>query len=190
MEWDDGVDCISAVSQVCLITFPAKQQEVRISSPLKPNLPRLSASSGLRSHAGAIASMSKHIIITVLLTFVAFVVLSLGRGAPYLEAPLPGGLPFGNVLVGLGLCALAGAAVALSARGTTLRAASLISLVGAALWLPASVVLAGNLQLNFGGGRGPVWLAMTIAVIACACSTLLWALLALALVNIRGAGKV
>jgi hypothetical protein len=131
----------------------------------------------------------KSFIAIALVIFAAFVVLSLVLGASYLEMPLVGGLPFGNVLVGLGLCALAGAAVALSARGTTLRAASLVSLIGAALWLPASTVLAGNLQLNFGGGRGPVWLAMTVAVVACACSTLLWALLALALVNIRGAGK-
>lgn len=159
---------------------------------LHPSRCRFAArlSSGVRSHPSAITSMSKkNLIATALVTFAAFVVFSLVRGASYLEAPLIGGLPFGNVLVGLGLCALAGAAVALSARGTTLRAASLVSLVDAALWLPASVVLAGNFQLNFGGGRGPVWLAMTVAVVACACSTLLWALLASVLVKIRGAGK-
>lgn len=147
-------------------------------------------SSGVRSHPSAITSMpKKNLIATALVTFAAFVVLSLVRGASYLDAPLIGGLPFGNLLVALGLCALAGASVALSAPGTTLRAASLTSLVGAVLWLPASVVLAGNLQLNFGGGRGPAWLAMSVAVIAYACSTLLWALLALALAKMRGAGK-
>lgn len=131
----------------------------------------------------------KSLIAVVLLTFVAFVVLSLVCGADYLEASPIGDLPIGNVLVGLGLSALAGAAVALSTRGTTLRAASLVSLVGAALWLPASVVLAGNLQLNFDDGRGPVWLALSLAVVASACFTLLWALLAAVLVKIRGAGE-
>ena len=130
----------------------------------------------------------KSVIVSVLVAFVACVVASLVGGAPYLETPLPGGLPFGNCLVALGLCALAVAAVVLSVRGSALRAASLVSLVGAALWLPVSIAPAGNPQLNFNGGRGSVWLALSVAVFVGACSTLLWALGAAALAKIRGAG--
>jgi len=138
---------------------------------------------------GAAASMTKKSLAAlVLVAFAAFVVLSLVRGAPYLETPLPGGLPLGNGLVALGLCALAAAAVVLSGRGSTLRAASLFSLLAAVLWLPVSVILAGNSQLNFSGGRGSAWLALSVAVFAVTCFTLLWALGAAALTKVRGAG--
>jgi len=130
----------------------------------------------------------KSLIALMLVAFVALVVLSLLRGASYLETSLPGGLPLGNGLVALGLCALAGAAVVLSGQGSALRAASLVSLAGAALWLPVSVVLAGNSQLSFSGGRGSVWLALSVAIFAAACFTLLWALGAAVLAKIRGAG--
>ncbi|TCO32956.1 hypothetical protein EV148_1291 [Dokdonella fugitiva] len=130
----------------------------------------------------------KSLIALVLVAFVVLVVLSLVRGAPYLETPLVGGLPLGNGLVALGLCALSSTAVVLSVRGSALRAASLVSLVGATLWLPISVALAGNPQLNFSGGRGSVWLVFSVAVFAAACFTLLWALGAAALAKIRGAG--
>lgn len=128
---------------------------------------------------------NKGITAAVLLAFVAFVVLSLFRGAPYLETPLLGGLPLGNALAALALCAVAGAATALSLRGTMLRAAALVSLVGAALWLPVSLLLAGNLQLNFHSGRGAAWLLFSGAVVGVACFTLLWALGALVLARIR-----
>ncbi|MBJ6979736.1 MULTISPECIES: hypothetical protein [unclassified Luteimonas] len=110
------------------------------------------------------------------MAFAVFAALSLIRGAAWLEAPLPGGLPLGNGLVASGLCALAGAACLLSLPRSTLRAASLVSLVAAMLWLPVSVVLAGNPQLNFSGGRGLVWLVLSVTVLAGACSTLLWAM--------------
>jgi hypothetical protein len=131
---------------------------------------------------------SKSASAAALMAFAAFTALSLVLGAPYLETRLPGGLPLGNALAGLGLCAMAGAAVVLSARGTALRIASLASLVGAALWLPASVALAGNLELNFGGGRGSVWLALSLAVVANVGCTLFWALVASVLARIRGEG--
>ncbi|WP_457000006.1 hypothetical protein [Luteimonas sp. A534] len=132
--------------------------------------------------------IKKSVIVSVLVAFVAFVVLSLVRGAPYLETPLLGGLPLGNGLVALGLCALAGLALVHSIRGSALRVASLVSLLGAVLWLPVSVALAGNPQLNFSGGRGSIWLVLSVAVFAGSCSTLLWALGAAALAKIRGAG--
>lgn len=123
----------------------------------------------------------------LLLAFAAFVALSLVRGAPYLEAPLPGGLPLGNCLVALGLCALAGSALALSARGTALRTAALASLAGAVLWLPLSMALAGNPQLDFSRGTGGAWLALSAVVVAAACGTVAWALVATALARIKAA---
>lgn len=83
-------------------------------------------------------------IVVALLAIAVAAVLSLVFGASYLEAALPGGLPLGNALAALGLCAMAGAAVTLSVRRTALRAVSLASLAAAVAWLPASVVLAGT----------------------------------------------
>ena len=96
------------------------------------------------------------IVVSLLLVVAAFAVLSLVSGASYLENMLPGGLPVGNALTAIGLCAAAGSAVGLSARRTTLRMVSVASLIGAAAWLPVSIALAGNLTLNFHGGRGGV----------------------------------
>lgn len=144
---------------------------------------------GARPSSGFVASMINKILVALLLVaFFALVVLSLVRGAPYLETPLPGGLPLGNALVAIGLCAMAGAALVLSARGSMVRTASLASLVGAGLWLPVSIALAGNPQLNFSGGRGSLWVALSMAVFGGACSTFLWALGAAALARIRGTG--
>ena len=126
--------------------------------------------------------------VVVLLVLAAAAVLSLALGAPYLEARLPGGLPLGNALAGLGPCAMVSAAVVLSKRSTVLRVASVASLVGTALWLPVSVALAGNQELNFGNGRGSVWLAYSAVVVAGATCTLLWALAASALAKARRAG--
>jgi hypothetical protein len=122
---------------------------------------------------------------TVLLAITAFVVLSLASGATYLEAMLPGGLPVGNALAALGLCAAAGAAVGLSARGTALRVVSLASLIAAVAWLPVSVALAGNLTLNFGGGRGLAWVVLSLGVTAGVLCALFWALAAAALLALR-----
>ena len=130
----------------------------------------------------------KGVLVVVLLAFVAFVLLSLFRGAPYLETDLPGGLPFGNLLTALGLCATAGASLALSLRGTKRRTVAAASLAAAVLWLPVSVLLAGNLQLNFGEGRGAAWLAFSAAVVVGACSTLVWGLGASVLAKFRSSG--
>lgn len=117
------------------------------------------------------------VIVAALLAITAFAAMSLASGAPYLEMSLPGGLPFGNILTAIGLCAAAGSAVGLSSRGTALRTASLAALAAAAAWLPVSIALAGNLSLNFAGGRGAAWLALSLAVIAWITITLCWAIL-------------
>ena len=121
----------------------------------------------------------KSLMVSVLFAFVALVVLSLVRGAPYLETPLPGGLPLGNGLVAMGLCAMAGAA-GCQHVGPALRAPLLFRWSGRRSGFRINR-LAGNPQLNFNGGRGSVWLALCVVVVAGACSTLLWALGAAAL---------
>jgi hypothetical protein len=130
----------------------------------------------------------RKIIVIALLVIALFSIFSLVRGAEYLETPLPGGLPIGNALIAIGLCALAGTAVALSVRGTALRIMSLASLLAAAAWLPESVALAGNLALNFGGGRGLIWLVLSLVVVTGAFCALLWALVARALAKRRSTG--
>lgn len=123
-------------------------------------------------------------IAIALLAIAAFAVFSLATGATYLEAVLPGGLPFGNALTALGLCAAAGTALGLSARGTVRRAVSLIALTAAAAWLPVSVALAGNLALNFSNGRGFTWMVLCFAVVGIVLGALIWTL-AMTLLAVR-----
>lgn len=120
-----------------------------------------------------------------LLAVAAFALLSLLLGAPWLETRLPHDLPLGNALAALGLCAMAGASVALSARNTALRSAALATLAAAALWLPVSVMLAGNVELNFDNDRGAIWLACSAVVGTVVLCTLSWALIAAGLSRIR-----
>ena len=124
-------------------------------------------------------------IAALLLIIAAFAVVSLVSGASYLETRLPGGLPFGNALTAIGLCAMAGAAVGLSPRRTARRLVSVVSLIGAAAWLPVSIAMAGNLMLNFHGGRGNAWLAFSAAVTATVLCSLGWALVAVVIARYR-----
>lgn len=91
---------------------------------------------------------------------------ALMSGESFLEVPLPGGLPAGNLLAAIALCSLAVAAVGLSRPGTLLWHLSITSLLAASAWLPVSIALAGNLALNFDGFRGQLWIWMSLAVIA------------------------
>lgn len=97
-------------------------------------------------------------IAVVLLALAAFAAYALLAGSPWIETSLPGGLPLGNALAALLLCALAGAGLALSPKGTALRASAGVGLLVAIAWLPLSIVLAGNLALNFAGEHGLAWL--------------------------------
>ena len=128
------------------------------------------------------------VVAALLLAIAAACILSLVSGASYLEIPLPGGLPIGNALCAIGLCAAAGSAVMLSPRGTARRFVSVISLLAAAAWLPVSIALAGNLALNFHAGRGDVWLAFSAVVAALVFFALGWVLVAALLARRRRAG--
>lgn len=128
-------------------------------------------------------SNSRQVVI-VLLAVAAFALVLLAYGAAFLEVPLPGGLPLGNALAALGLCAAAGAAIGLGGAGSVLRAVAIAALLAAAAWLPVSVMLAGNLALNFSGGRGEAWMAISLATVLLVAASLTWAVVA-ALLSMR-----
>lgn len=104
-------------------------------------------------------------------------VVALFSGSAMLNALLPGGLPFGNLVAACILCAPAGAATLLSPAKTPLRYFSVLALLAAIVWLPVSIALAGNLRLNFSGAGGDIWQAFTIATTIAAYVALVWALI-------------
>lgn len=117
-----------------------------------------------------------------LLTFIALLALavfalgSLITGAPYVERSLPGGLPLGNALAALGLCAVAAMARQLARRGVPRHVAN-AALALAAAWLPVSIALAGNLTLVFSGGRGDAWIAWSAVALIAAFASLAFAVM-------------
>ncbi len=119
--------------------------------------------------------MPKKLAVALLLGAAAFALFALMSGTDWLGDELPGGLPLGNAMAAAGLCAVAGVAVALSQPSTALRIVSLCVLAAAAVWLPASIALAGNAALNFANGRGSVWWVFSLAVAIAATTSLAWA---------------
>lgn len=118
--------------------------------------------------------------VLALLAGTGLVVLALGQGWEGLTWPLPGGLPLGNLLVALALCAPAVAAQLLSAPGTAGRRLALGALVAGAAWLPVSVLLAGNLNLNNFGDRYSTWVIFTAITAVLVLGALGWAFARLA----------
>ena len=102
---------------------------------------------------------------------------SLVLDADYLGRVLPGGLPLGNLLAAVALSSLACIAFFIAPSISTRRFAA-VALVATVAWLPLSVLLAGNLVLNFSGGPGSLWLAMSGIALALACTSLAWSLAA------------
>jgi len=100
-----------------------------------------------------------------------FALGSLIAGAPYVETPLPGGLPLGNALAAVGLCAVAATARQLARQGVARHVANAALLVAAA-WLPVSIALAGNLALVFSGARGDAWIAWSATALFAASGSL------------------
>lgn len=111
-----------------------------------------------------------------LLALAVFALGSLITGAPYVETPLPGGLPLGNALAALGLCAVAAMARQVARQGV-LRHVANAALLMAAAWLPVSIALAGNLALVFSGARGDAWIAWSAAALIAAFASLALAVL-------------
>lgn len=96
-------------------------------------------------------------------------------GAPALEFLLPGGLPLGNLVAAVALACLGAAVLVLAPARGFFRHLARMTLVASASWLPVSILLAGNLRLNFANGRGDAWLTFTTAVL---CASLLMLILA------------
>lgn len=69
-----------------------------------------------------------------------------------------------------------------------LRAIARGILCAAIAWLPLSIALAGNLALNFNGGRGLAWIAMTLATTLCALLALLVATMRAMIDRVRTRG--
>jgi hypothetical protein len=110
--------------------------------------------------------------VLIVVAVICFYVL-IFRGTS-VERHLPGGLPLGNALASIGLCSLACSAFFLSPLRSIRRRISATILLAAALWLPISIALAGNLALNFSGSRGTIWFVISFATaIAVLCSLLL-----------------
>ncbi|MFC3550472.1 hypothetical protein ACFOLC_05530 [Lysobacter cavernae] len=53
-----------------------------------------------------------------------------------------------------------------------------MSLLVAVAWLPGSIALAGNLALNFSGGRGFAWMTFSLVAVCTATCSLAWAVVA------------
>jgi len=124
------------------------------------------------------------VVATLLLAIAAVALAALLSGADWLAATLPGALPVGNVVAAIALCAPAGAAFALGRRGSLQRRVARVVLAASLAWLPLSLLLAGNPQLNFGGTRGTAWLLLTLSLAACVAVAMAWAL-ASALLRLR-----
>lgn len=92
-------------------------------------------------------------VVFALIAVVIAVAAALGTGGGFLDARLPGGLPFGTLLVILGLSAAASAGLLLSRPGTLLRWLAVVSLIAALAWFPVGYALAGNAALNFSDGN-------------------------------------
>jgi hypothetical protein len=134
----------------------------------------------IRLIAQQVRDMPK-LIALLLLAISAISLGSLLCSASYAEWILPGGLPLGNALAATGLCSMAGASVLLSPPASIRRKVCCTALAVSILWLPVSIVLAGNLFLNFSGSLGTAWLAFSSVVIVAVPGCLLWAIAGLLL---------
>ncbi len=117
----------------------------------------------------------KPLTILLLLAATAAAVASLVTGASYLGFVVSGGLPVGNVIAAIALIAPAVLAVVVSAPGSALKTAALVMLCAALAWLPVSILLAGNLALNFSGWRGSAWMGFSLVTGLGVLCVLAWA---------------
>ncbi len=123
-------------------------------------------------------TIARCIAAAVLLALAVLSMLLLLMGAAVVGVRLPGGLPMGNLLAALVFVATAIAACVLSPAGTRVVRVSRWVAAGAVAWLPLSIGLAGNLDLNFSGDRGSTWLVSSLGLLLAILATLAWATLA------------
>ncbi|MEL6950920.1 MAG: hypothetical protein AAGM16_12500 [Pseudomonadota bacterium] len=69
----------------------------------------------------------------------------------WMEALLPGGLPFGNLLVAAGMVCAGLTGMAYSESGSVLRLLSIVTTMVSLAWIPVGLATSGNLNFNFYG---------------------------------------
>lgn len=120
-------------------------------------------------------TVTRLLALVVLAALAAGSLLSLVMGTEFVGTRLPGGLPLGNALAALVFVAGAGVACVLSPHGTRVALVSRILLLAALAWLPVSIAMAGNLDLNFSGDRGTIWLTTSLILLLAIIGASAWA---------------
>lgn len=107
---------------------------------------------------------------------------SLASGSAWLSAiplqSLP--IPAGNLVAAVLYISLSALTVFATRSGTVARAAAWLLLAAAVLWLPVSIWLAGNVNLNFttSSWRSELWMVYTVMALPIGCLLLLlWQLI-------------
>lgn len=115
--------------------------------------------------------MRRFAIAALVFVPIGWIALLAGR-YELIEGNLPGGLPVGNLLASITFAAWPAAAVLIARTGSLARRFAIAALALALGWLPASLLLAGNLALNFEGTRGTLWMALTVLTLAAGAAAL------------------
>ena len=87
-------------------------------------------------------------------------------GVDALDRELAHGIDAGVVAAACSLMGIALAALLWSASAVRHCQLPRLSLLAAAAWLPASILLAGGTQLHYSGWRSGAWLVLTAAILA------------------------
>ncbi|MCB1554852.1 MAG: hypothetical protein KDJ14_13675 [Xanthomonadales bacterium] len=120
------------------------------------------------------------LVTSLLLTGAACSVGVLISGSDLLELLLPGGLPLGNLVAALALACLSAAALVLTPPHGLAHWSAVAVFAACLCWLPVSIAMAGNPNLNFANGRGELWIQFSAVLVAAAwCMLVLGALLRL-----------
>lgn len=121
--------------------------------------------------------MRGFVIAVCLLVFAACSV-AVAAGLDVLTLEVAQDLALGTLVASEGLFALGWVPLLLSQPGTLLRVLAILGLCGALAWLPLSILLAGNLRLEFQGTSGQTWMALTFGLLAWLILTSLWGAIA------------
>lgn len=115
-------------------------------------------------------------VAVLLVAILAVAIGSLVSGAEWVEAPLLPAwkLPAGNLLAAFVYISSAALTIVVTRPDTLERGAAWVLVAAAVAWLPLSIGLAGNLNLNFGGGwQAELWMFYTYKALPLGCLLLL-----------------
>ena len=122
--------------------------------------------------------MSRHLTYSIISAAIfAFAAGCLASGADWLSGPIfrtvP--IPAGNLVAAVLYISLSALTVFVTRPGTPVRAVAWLLLAAAVLWLPLSIRLAGNLDLNFteSSWRAELWMLYTYKALPGGCLLLL-----------------